>query len=127
MTLEEFAIRYKLKIKKDEVGDEIIPGKLVRGCGPERLSCHHHVYPLMSGAFAVYLNFPTKSRFKSAHRQLVASGAKPSATGDMDGILTFDAENEPLVKLVLKLTRVRAKRQMSEEQKQAVRQRFKKK
>ena len=124
MTLQQFAERYRLRIKKDDCKDEIIPGKLIRGCG-ERLSDGHHIYPLMSGVFAVYLNFPTKKRFNGACRLLCAAGAAPAVVADYDGIFTFDPENETLVKLVLKVTRCRVRRQLTEEQNQTIRQRFK--
>lgn len=127
MTLQEFSERYKVKIKRDECGDEIIPGKLVRGCGPERPSYHHHIYPLANGVFAVYLNFPTKSRFKRAAQLLQSAGAQPVVTAEADGILSFDPANDSLVKRVLKVTRCRLRRQLTEEQRAVMRERFKKK
>jgi hypothetical protein len=123
MTLQEFADKYKVKIKKDSCDDSIIPGKLK---GAQRVEDNHHVFEAQ-GKFSVYLNMPTTGRWSGATKRLLAAGAYRQMTGRMDGYLGFDPDDEPLVKLVLKTAKIRVRRQLTEEQKANIRQRFTKK
>ena len=126
MTLEEFADRYKVKVKTDSCGDPIIHGK-VRGA--QRPEDTHHVFesPKLSNMLAVYFNFETVGRWNNVRKKLLAYGAQLAVAGPYDGYLLFDPLNEPLVKLVLKLARIKVKRQLTEEQKAVIRARFAKK
>ena len=121
VTLEQFAQQYRLKIKKDSCGDEVILGKMIAGCEPD---CHH-VY--QHGSFlAVYLNFPTKQRWNTARKALEAAGSTALQVGECDGMVRFDGEAATVARLVLKLARCRVKRVLSEEQKAEIRKRLKK-
>lgn len=123
MNLQQFAEKYRLKIKKDSCDDLIIPGRVK---GAKRVEDNHHILEYQ-GRFEVYLTFPTVGRWNSARKKLEAAGAHPVMSCKHEGFLIFDPENEPLVKLVLKLARIRVKRQLTEEQKAEIRGRFAKK
>lgn len=122
MTLLEFAEKYHLKIKRDGCDD---PGVYGRVKGAKRLEDNHHVYT-DGDKFYVYFNFPTVGRWNSARKRLLAAGAHAAMTCAYDGVLLFDPADEPLVRLVLKLAHIRVKRQLTDEQKAEIRQRFKK-
>ena len=126
MDLQEFATRYRLRIKKDGCDDPVCPGKQLRGTGPTRVENGHHVFE-ESGRFYAYLNFPTKARWNGARRQLEAAGLTLKVSTEFDGIAQFDPEKESVVHLVLKLGRFRIRKQLSEEQRAKLRERLAKK
>jgi hypothetical protein len=124
MTLQEFADKYRLKLKKDSCDVLIIPG---RTKGAKRVEDNHHVYEQTKGGtagVAVYFTFPTPGRFNSVRRKLDQPGVFPMMLCKMDGFFAFDPENEPLVKLILKLAKIRVRRQLTDEQKTEIRNRF---
>lgn len=123
MTLTEFADRYRLKIKKDSCDDPIIPGRVK---GTRRPEDNHHVYE-SSGQLFAYLTFPTVGRWNSARKKLEAAGAAPVMTCRYEGFIMFNPADESLVQLLLKTARIRVKRQLSEEQKAQIRERFQRK
>jgi hypothetical protein len=124
MTLQDFADKYKLKVKRDSCDDPIIPGRVKGAKRPE--DAHHIFEGKFGGQLLVYFNFPTVGRWNTVKKKLDQPGVFPLMICKYDGFMSFDALNEPLVKLILKLAKIRTKRQLSPEQKDAIRQRFKK-
>lgn len=108
MNITEFALRYSLKVKKDSCDDLIIPGRKHKGV-KERRENTQHVYEA-NGVFFVYMSFPTKARWRSAQRRLLAAGLLLCINDDVEGTFTFDPTNEAQVKAMLKLTGIRVKR-----------------
>jgi hypothetical protein len=128
MNLQEFAARYQVKIKKDSCGDEIIPGKAHKALNAKRLEDHPHVWEHDRYGIAAYLTFPTRARWLSTQRRLEAIGTvRFVQTGDVEGIICFDPLNEVMTRLIFKIARVRVKRQLTDEQRAALRARFAKK
>jgi hypothetical protein len=127
MILEEFAALYNLKIKKDSGEWPIIPApKLAKDViDKDRLESHTHIYRLSdSDTFWVYFNLGTKARWNSVQRQLLALGGILGITGDCDGFIRFDPADKALVKRILKLAKIRVKRQLTEEQREGLKARL---
>jgi hypothetical protein len=120
MTLTEFAERYKVKIRKDSCDDPIVAGRVKWA---KHLEDNHNVFEA-DGEFYVYFNFLTVGKWNNVRKKLIEKGAKPYITCEVDGYLSFDPENAELVKLILRLAKIRTKRQLTPEQKAAVRARF---
>jgi hypothetical protein len=120
MTLQEFAEKYKVKIRKDSCDDHGVYGKVK---GAKRTEDNHHVYT-SGGEFFVYLNFPTVGRWNNTRKRLMAAGADPFMTCTYDGLMTFDPENATLVRLIFRISKIRVKREMTDEQKAKLRERL---
>jgi hypothetical protein len=129
MTLEQFIAKYRIsKIKKDSCEDPIILGKFVLhgSVDKDRPEAHHHIFMVDGQLYGGYYNFPTKARWNVARKQLLAGGATPGPSGDCDGFVYFDPDNETIVRLVMKLARVKVKRVLTEEQRSKLAARLKK-
>jgi hypothetical protein len=126
MNLQTFAEQYRLRVRKDSCGDEVIPGRRADKAGPDRVEAHHHVYE-EAGKFFAYLNFPTTGRWNNARRRLVTAGLAPVVDTDLDGILAFNPDDGSQVQTLLKLIGVRVRRQLTPEQREQLRARLAKK
>lgn len=83
----------------------------------------HHIFE--DGCFLkCYINCSTSARWNSMRKRLIAAGAVVTQDGDTDGIVLFDARDETLSRLVIKLAGVRIKRNISDEQRAAIKARF---
>ncbi len=123
MTLQEFATRYSLKVKKDSCGDEIIPGRDTVKSKPDRLENHHHIWE-GDGKFFIFLTFPTKARWTSAHRRLENLDLTTRQSFENEGVMGFNPEDELQVLPLLKFAGIRVKRRMTPEQLEALRTRL---
>ena len=105
MTLAEFAEARRLRVRRDECGDPLIPGL-------------GHVYEHGEGVHlgAMFLNL-TPRRWTTIRRKLEAAGCVIWQDADGEGAVLLDPLNSAQVRTVLKLTGVRPKRISSEKQK----------
>ena len=114
MTLATFAEQNRLKVKRDDCGDTIIPGK----CG--------QIYEYNHNELAVMFMPPrteaeawgrwcpkTWGNFK---RAAAAAGMNLLQDGDSEGCLSFAPNNIEQVKLAIKIAKVRSKRQRTPEE-----------
>lgn len=124
MNLAEFAAKYHLKVKKDSCDDLLIPGRVKDA---KRVEDNHHIYQGLLGSLIVYFNFPSVGRWNSVRKKLDQPGVFPLKLLKYEGYFGFDPENELLVKLILKLAKIRVKRQLTPEQKAKIQARFTKK
>ena len=126
MTIEEFAQQHHLKIKKSSCDEQLIVGKLVKGGGQDRPENHHHIYEV-NGRFFAFFNYTTVGKWNNVRKELELLGARAIVNAQTEGVLHFDHTCQPLVKAVFKHVRVKVKRQLTPEQKEAIRARFSKK
>lgn len=128
MTFEEFAERYRLKVRRDECGDPVVRGKVWKAQPrtvahrADRQPYGHHIYEHDLGRLGLCLMFPMTSspaRWTNAKRKLAAVGFEIRQDGVGEGLSLFDPANEQQARLAIKLAGVRARRQMSESQKRA--------
>ena len=114
VTLGSFAEKHRLKVKRDDLGDTIIPGK------------QGHVYEYSATELGVMFMPPrtqaepwgrwcpkTWGNFK---RAAVAAGMTVRQNGDSEGCLSFDPKNNEQAKLAIKIAKVRPKRQRTPDQ-----------
>ncbi len=115
-TLKQFAETYRLKIKPDSCGDQIIPGK------PRKADKHedkNHIYDHGDGQFGLYINFTSASssaKWTYSRARLLESGFKSWQDGDFDGIVLFNPSNKKQARHAIKEAGARIKRVLSPEE-----------
>ncbi len=105
--VQEFAASHRVRTKRDECGELIIPGKAGQ------------VYEYGPAVFGVLLMLGTARQWNGARRRLEAAGFRTYQCGDCEGAALFDADNREQAKLALKLARVKQRRKLTPEQRQA--------
>jgi hypothetical protein len=125
-TIDQFAERYRVKLRLDSCGEKIIPGRQWQADMPKRIPKRQehrcHIYDHGDGKhFGVCLMFETKKQWSYAKKKLVAAGFTMCQDGDTEGTALFDAANEQQARLALDIARVRTaySRQLTPEQRQA--------
>ncbi len=109
MTIEQFAERFKVKTRRDECGDTIIPGKQHRDADGQS-----GIFDGFTGnQLGVVLLFGTRKKWGNARRKLQAEGFTVRQDGDAEGILTFDPESAKQARLAIKAAGVRVKKNMA--------------
>lgn len=108
MDIRLFAERYRLKAKKDECGDPIIPGRLgqIYEYGPEKFGCM-----VLAGSSRVW---------SAARRKLVVAGCQVIQNGDTEGTALFDPQDAVQARMEVQIIRAKRKRVLCEAQKAAL-------
>ena len=107
MKIEDFAARYRLKVRRAEDGDHIITGKL------------GHIYQHDSETLGLMF-MPGKPRlWPRARRRLEAVGFVIWQDGDHEGSVLFDPSNRTQARLALKVVGAKRKRSLTPEQRAA--------
>ena len=114
MTLATFAEQNKLKVKSDDCGDAIIPGK------------YGHIYEHNGTELGVMFMPPRTEAepwgrwrpkaWGNFKRAAAAAGMTLRQNGDSEGCLSFDPKNKEQARLAIKIAKVRPKRQRTPEQ-----------
>jgi hypothetical protein len=105
--IERFATKHRLKTRIDrEDGTTIIPGKNGR----------RHIYEYADGVLAFIL-MPAKksSQWSFLLAKLVAPAFRIVQNGDFEGACIFDHQNEEAIRLVRRVCRIHARRNLSAE------------
>lgn len=146
MTLENFATKYDVKIRRDECGDETIFGRPWKKQPVPRFTAHrsdcdyhygHQIYDNGDGRFGLMLMFDRPAKWTYAEAKLQAAGFTIKQSGASngvppkydrfgEGIALFDPANEAQARLALKLANVRFRRHLNltPEQREAIRRRL---
>src|SRR5712691_7029585 len=108
--IHTFAENNRLKVQKDECGDAIIPGK------------YGHIYEYGSGKLGVCImsNSGNVHRWNRSRAAFTAAGMDITQNGDHERCATFDPKNATQVKTAMLYARVRMKRQVSPERREAM-------
>jgi hypothetical protein len=107
--IEQFAERFRVKTRRDECGDTIIPGKQHKFAdGQSNIFAGFD-----NGHFGVALLFGTKTKWTYARRKLEAAGFHIQQLGETEGVLTFDPANNQQARLAIKAAGVRTKKNMA--------------
>jgi hypothetical protein len=106
--LTEFARRWRLRIRRDSDGTDIVPGRKGKS----------HLFEYDTGALAVMIMPETGSAhwWSAARAKFLAAGMQIRQNGDCEGTATFDPNNRQQVQLAMKYAGVKPKRQISSEQ-----------
>jgi hypothetical protein len=118
MTIRDFAEIFRVRVRRDGCGDEIIPGTL----RAEKIAGHSeylsHIYGHGDGRLGVLLMFKTKRRWGNARRKLAGAEFEIRQDGDTEGTALFDPSNAAQAGLALKLARIRRRPELTQEQRQ---------
>ena len=108
--INTFAENNRLKVEKDDCGDAIIPGK------------YGHIYEYGSGKLGVCImsNSWNAFRWNRARAAFIASGIDVTQNGDTEGCATFDPENATRAKIAMLHAKVRPRRQVRPERREAM-------
>lgn len=107
MTIEDIAKKYKLRTKKDDCGDVVIPGRL------------GHLYMYDDDVVgAMFIPEKLLKGWNARRDDLVYAGAKVVQNGDFEGAVAFPAQSADVIKLAVKLLRLYRKRNVSPEAKE---------
>src|SRR5271157_2821810 len=106
MNVKEFAEKYRVRLKKDECGDAVVPGKdhtgergefsvsLRRPRRKHSLYFQSHIFDgYANDQLGVYLAFESKKKWGNARRKMEAAGFVIRQDGDTEGIAMFDPAN----------------------------------
>jgi hypothetical protein len=130
MDITDFAQQHRVRTRRDECGEMIIPGKLWKR-QPTRRIYGHHVYDCGDGRFGALLMFHVDAgheiggsgktaKWTFAKEKLKAAGFSIFRDGDAEGIALFNPEDKQQSRLALKIAGCRLRRQLSPERSQAL-------
>jgi hypothetical protein len=108
MTLKEFSLAHRLRIKIDGCGDSVIPGRAT--AGGSRIEDRGHVYDLGDGRFGVCLLFATARKFGHAAKLVAAAGFTPRQIGQSEGVFLFDPTDSAQASAALKACGIKKRR-----------------
>src|SRR5258706_10553071 len=105
MTVEDFAREHRLKVRLDECGDRVIPGRMG----------DNHIYFHSSGRLGVMFmpdpkaldSDPHSTRWNNRRRKLIAAGCLITNDSDGEGAATFDPENVAQAKAAMSIAGIR--------------------
>lgn len=109
MNIKEFADKHRLKVKRDECNDPIIPGRF------------GHIYEHdEKGQLGVYFEFSTARRWNFARQALVDRKLILRQDAQTEGTMLFDSSNLSQVSAICRFARLKTRRMLSEAQKRAL-------
>jgi hypothetical protein len=109
-----FAEKYRLKTKRDECGERIMPGRVGQ------------IYEYGAGRFGCMVMASSARYWNAARRKLVTAGCQVIQNGDTEGTALFDPEDANQVKVATQVVRAKRKRVLSESQRAALMGRLRK-
>jgi hypothetical protein len=101
--IAEFALQYRLRLGRDELGEKIIPGKLgdIYEYGPTLLG-------------VMFMPDPPRARlWPAARKKLLSAGFHVLQNGDWEGAATFDPDNPAQAKLAIGVAKIKRIRVLS--------------
>jgi hypothetical protein len=127
VNIDQFAVSYHARTRKDECGERIIMGKVWKvqpkskfRVARELYTYGHHIYEHGDGRFGVMLMFDSARKWNNAKKTLTASGFTIKQNAETEGTALFDPENKAQAKLAMKITGARIRRQLSPEKRDAL-------
>ena len=110
MTIEEFANRYNVRLRRDWCGD-MIAGKPPR---PRPEDCSH-IFEMGDGRLGLCLILGSPRRWTFAKRRLLAAGFELKQDGDSEGTFLFDPNSDLMCRMAIKEAGIRAKNRVTPE------------
>lgn len=101
MTIQEFADRYRVRVRRDGCGDDIITGFQSAKDLPQRVDYRSHIYDHGDGRFGVCLLFSTSKRNTYTLARLVKAGFTVGQVGHSESTALFDPANEQQARLAM--------------------------
>jgi hypothetical protein len=123
LTVEQFAEKYHVKVRRDSCGDEIIPGtprfgdEIIprRPRKAKRQEDREHIYQHSDDGklFGVFVDCRTPKAFGFALRRLLAAGFVPGQIGDTECNMLFDPSNPKEAGLAIQEAGIRIRKPAS--------------
>ena len=107
MKLEDFATKYRLKVRRAEDGEPVIPGKF------------GHLYHHDDSTLGLFFMPERPRRWSHARRKLEAADFTIWQNGDDEGSALFDPTNTIQARLALKVVGAKRKRTLTAEDRAA--------
>jgi hypothetical protein len=104
--IERFAETHHLRVRKDECGDPVIPGR--KG---------HQIFDNGDGRLGVLLVFSYPKKWNNRRKLMTAAGFQSRQDGSTEGTALFNPEDHEQSKLAIKI--ISAKLDLTPEQKKA--------
>lgn len=105
MTLEKFAQDHRVRLRRDQCGEQIVSGRA------------GHVYDTADGLrFGVLLMFNSPRKWNSAKKKLEAGGFTIRQDADCEGTALFCPSNMDQAKTAIEIVRARRIRQLTPQQ-----------
>jgi hypothetical protein len=115
MTITQLAERYRLRVRKDECGNKIIPGKVGQ------------IYHYGNGGMGlIYMpdpqghKPPSVGKWNNRRKAMVAAGFRILQDGDAEGSAIFDGNDPKQVRLAIQIVRAKTIRAVSDAQRTAL-------
>ena len=114
MKIHDFAERYRLRVKRAEDGEPVIPGKLG----------HLYSHDPARGIFGLVLEAPADdssldNTLRARKRKAEREGFEVHQEGDFEAVLLFDASDARKARLAIRLVGAKRKRSLTPEQRSA--------
>ena len=114
MNIQEFAEKYRLRVKRAEDGELIVPAKLG----------HLYSHDPDRGIFGLVLEAPADdssldNTLRARKRKAEREGFEVHQEGDFEAVLLFDANDPKKVRLAIRLVGAKRKRTLTAEQRAA--------
>jgi len=121
MDIKEFGEKYRVKTRRDNCGEDIVTGSRIPKDMPKQVEYACHVYNHADGKrLGLLLLLKTKQQWTHAKKRLVAAGFTIKQNGETEGTALFNPEDAGQVRLAFKLARIRVRRELSPERRQAL-------
>jgi hypothetical protein len=115
MTVQEFAEQYRVRVRRDTCGEEIISGKRFCKDMPDRLEYRSHFYDHVNGRFGLCLLFATAAKWTYAKRRLsTLMHFALKQEGDREGTLLFDPSDPKQARTAIREAKVKYRRVLTE-------------
>jgi hypothetical protein len=110
MTITQFAEQYRLRVRKDECGNKIIPGKAGQ------------IYYYGRGEMGlIYMSEPPSvGKWNNRRKAMESAGFRILQDGDAEGSAIFDGNDSKQVRLAMQIVRAKTIRVVSDAQRSAL-------
>jgi hypothetical protein len=115
MKIKQFAESYPVKTRRDNCGEEIIPGKQWQKDMSERKDYRCHVYDNGDGRFGVCLLLGTVGKWNNAKKRLLVAGFALGQSGDTEGTLLFSPADTRQARAAIKEAGIRTRKPATSE------------
>jgi hypothetical protein len=106
LDIQQFAEQYRVRVRRDSCGDEVIPGK-PRHTTRQEDRRHILQHSDDGNLFGVCLLLNSARAFGNAVRRLLPAGFISGQTGDAEGVLLFDPANPEQAKAAIREAGIR--------------------
>jgi hypothetical protein len=110
-TIQQFADKYHVKVRRDSCGDIIIAGFQTAKDMPKQSEYRNHIFDgFNDGRFGVSLMFLSRRRWTLVKRRLLSAGFTIKQDGDTEGTALFDPTNDRQAQFAMTICQINKRR-----------------